>query len=39
MVTSIEDASEAYAGVLSETIKQMEGDNDYKQKSVDELGA
>jgi hypothetical protein len=38
VVTSIEDTSTAYAGVLSETIKRMEGDNDYRQKSVDELG-
>ena len=38
VVTSIEDTSEAYAGVLSEIIKRMEGDNDYRQKSVDELG-
>ena len=38
MVTSIEDESEAYAGVLSETIKRMEGDSDYRQKLVDELG-
>ncbi|KAF9789630.1 hypothetical protein BJ322DRAFT_548149 [Thelephora terrestris] len=38
VVTSIEDTSAAYAGVLSETIKRMEGDNDYRQKSVDELG-
>ena len=38
VVTSIEDTSEAYAGVLSDVIKRMEGDNDYRQKSTDELG-
>ena len=38
VVTSVEDTSEAYAGVLSEIIKRMEDDNDYRQKSVDELG-
>ena len=38
MVTSIEDASESYTGVLTETIKRMEGDSDYRQRLVDELG-
>lgn len=38
VVTSVEDTSEAYAGVLSETIRHMEGDSDYRQKSVDRFG-
>ena len=37
-VTSIEDTSETYASALVETIKRMEGDSDYRQKSVDKLG-
>jgi hypothetical protein len=38
VVLSVEDTSETYAGVLMETIKQMEGDADFRQKLVDELG-
>ena len=38
VVTSIDDTSDTYAGVLLETIKRMEGDSDYRQKLVDELG-
>ena len=38
MVTSIEDTSEVYAGVLVETIKRMEDDADSRQRLVDELG-
>jgi hypothetical protein len=38
VVTSIEDTSEAYAGALSEIITRMEGDSDYRQKLVDQLG-
>ena len=38
MVLSVEDSSEAYAGVLVETIKQMEGDADFRQRLVDDVG-
>jgi len=38
VVTSIEDTSETYAGALLETIRRMEGDSDFRQKLVDELG-
>ena len=38
VVLSVEDSSEAYAGVLVETIKQMEGDADFRQRLVDEVG-
>lgn len=38
VVTSIEDTSETYAGALSDTIKRMEGDSNYRQELVDRLG-
>ena len=38
VVTSVEDISDTYAGVLSKTITRMEGDYDYRQKLVDRLG-
>ena len=38
MVISIEDNSKTYAGALVETIKQMEGDADFRQRLVDESG-
>ena len=38
MVLSVEDSSEAYAGVLVERVKQMEGDADFRQRLVDEVG-
>jgi hypothetical protein len=38
MVTSVDETSETYAGVLSETIKRMEGDGDYRQRLVDQFG-
>lgn len=38
VVLSVEDNSEAYAGVLVETIKKMEGDADFRQRLVDEVG-
>jgi len=38
VVTSVEDTSETYAGVLLETIRHMEGDSDYRQKAVDRFG-
>ena len=37
-MTSVEDTSETYAGVLAETITRMESDVDFRQKLVDELG-
>ena len=38
MVTAVEDTSEAYADNFSVKIKRMEGDGDYRQKLVDQLG-
>ena len=38
VVISVEDTSETYAGLLMETVKQMEDDADFRQRSVDELG-
>ena len=38
MVKSVEDTSETYAGMLLETIRQMEDDTDLRQSLVDELG-
>lgn len=38
VVISIEDNSKTYAGALVETIKQMEGDADFRQRLVDESG-
>ena len=37
-VLSVEDSSETYAGLLVETIKRMEGDADFRQRLVDEVG-
>ena len=37
-VVPVEDSSETYAGVLVETIKRMEGDADFWQRLVDEVG-
>lgn len=38
VVISVEDTSEMYAGALVGTIKRMEGDADFRQRLVDELG-
>jgi len=38
VVTSVEDTSERFATALTETIKHMEGDADFRQRMVDELG-
>ena len=38
VVISVEDNSEAYAAVLMETIKQMEGEMEFRQRLVDEMG-
>jgi hypothetical protein len=35
---SVENNSEAYVGVLEESIKRMEGDADFRQMLVDEVG-
>ena len=38
MVVSVEDSSGTYAWVLVETITRMEGDADFRQRLVDDVG-